>query len=321
MKNVVVNELGRENDVKPSAIFEKYLKLTAKDVRQLFKGAPKAKSCPACGSKCGKYVFNKFGQPYAECRSCSSVYAIFRPSDERIREHYLRSTSACFWAENLSKSTTAKRKVKIYSPRLQWIKDMSEEYLIDAESIGDLRSKNPGFIDELLSDDFFRHKEIINPYFNTAEAPTSQMNLDMITLFEVIDYTSELSELFKQVRARLRKGGLVFLTTISISGFDLQVLWENSKSIFPPDRLNSFSRRGLEIILKKHGFEILEHSTPGVRDVDMVRNAIRQEPGLALPRFVRTMLDSKGDQLDRDFQNFLQVNRLSSFVRFVIRKK
>ena len=320
MKNVVVNELGREIEFKPSAIFEKYLKLTEGDVKKLFKGAPDAQKCPACGSKKSKRAFNKFGLNYAECLNCSTVYATLRPSDNNLREHYRHSASGRFWRETLSQSTAGKRREKIYAPRLQWIKDVAGEYLKNAESIGDLNSKNPGYVSELLQDDYFKEKAIINPYFKAAELPEPKKKLDLITLFEVIDYTSDVEGFFKQIWTCLREGGLCFLTTISISGFDLQVLWEHSKSIFPPDRLNVFSRRGLEILAEKHGFEIIEYSTPGVLDVDMVRNAIHQEPNLEVPRFVRTMLRAENEQLDRDFQNCLQVNRLSSFVRMVLRK-
>ncbi len=108
-------------------------------------------------------------------------------------------------------------------------------------------------------------------------------------------------------------GGLCFLTSISISGFDLQVLWNNSNSIFPPDRMNVFSIEGLTALLERHGFECIELSTPGLLDVEIVANAYRQNPSMRLPRFVKYMLDKRDSETYQSFQEFLQRNRLSSF--------
>ena len=118
----------------------------------------------------------------------------------------------------------------------------------------------------------------------------------------------------------LCKGGLCFITTISITGFDLQVLWDNSKSILPLDRINVFSQKGLKILFERHGFEMLEYSTPGVLDFDIVEDEFKKNPNLDIPRFVKTMLERNDEQLKQDFQTFLQVNRLSSFVRILLKK-
>lgn len=110
------------------------------------------------------------------------------------------------------------------------------------------------------------------------------------------------------------------MTTISISGFDMQVLWENSRSIFPLDRINVFSYMGLKLLAQRHGFEMIEYSTPGVLDFDIVENELKKHHEIECPRFVKTMVEREDEQLKQDFQNFLQVNRLSSFVRIVLRK-
>ena len=342
MKNVVINETGKASEFKPDVIFEKYLKLTEKDVEKEFsrKKNQAISSCPACGSKKRKIAFSHFGFKYAECLACGSVYMNPRLSDADIRKHYLESASANFWRNTLSRKTEGKRKEKIYEKRFQWFRDIAQNYLSRATTIADFNSRDPEYLKEFLQNSYFKRKVVVNPYCNipaldnfNADAGSCSViqelddslkdrgMVDIACAFEAIDCFADVELLLKTINALLCKGGLCFLTTISISGFDLQVLWENSTSIFPPDRINIFSRHGLELLFKRHGFDIIEYSTPGFLDLDIVKNAVRKDPAIELPRFVETILRNGDDQVYHDFQDFLQLSKLSSFVRIVLRKK
>jgi hypothetical protein len=259
------------------------------------------------------------------------------PLDTQVKSHYLNAASSRFWEEKLAASTDDARKEKIYLPRLQWIKDLAAEFLPRAEVIADFCNKNKNYVLDFLQDQSFKQKIIVNPYFSAEREPLAArsgqivsdliqvenlpQNADLVTVFEAIDYTSDVEALFKTIHGLLVKGGLCFVTTISISGFDLQVLWDNSKSIFPLDRMNVFSSDGLMRLFGRHGFEVIEYSTPGLLDLDIVRNVVQENKKIPVPRFVQTLLDKNDLQLFKDFQEFLQINRLSSFVRVVLQKK
>lgn len=339
MKRVVFSDTGREVEFKPDLIFDKYLELTESNLKNEFRNEKHltVSDCPACKSPANKEAFVKFGFQYVECQNCGTVYMCPHPNDKHIKEHFLNSSSVRFWRDTLSKTTGYKRKEKIYYPRLQWIVCMGDEYLSGAKIIADFNSKDVGYAAELISSEFFDKKLIINPYFNINEVTSDEelkrklfiasdpkridkTPINIATAFEVIDYTSNVDAFINTIKNILSKGGLCFITTVSISGFDLQVLWGNSRSIFPLDRINVFSQKGLKLLFKRHGFEMLEYSTPGVLDFDIVETELKNYPNLPIPRFVRTMLERDDEQLKQDFQNFLQVNRLSSFVRIVLRK-
>jgi len=342
MKNVVINETGKASEFKPDVIFEKYFKLTEKDAKKEF-GLTKnlvVSNCPACRSKKTRIAFSHFGFKYVECLTCGSVYMNPRPKDADIKKHYFESASADFWRNTLSRKTEGKRKEKIYEKRFQWFRDIAQNYLPGATTIADFNSKDPEYTKEFLQNAYFKRKVVVNPYFNSLEldkldAETSNCSvihelansvkvkdrIDLACVFEALDCFADVDILLKTINALLCKGGLCFVTTISISGFDLQVLWENSKSIFPPDRINVFSRQGLELLFKRHGFDIIEYSTPGFLDLDIVKNTIRKDPSIAIPRFVETILKNGDDQVYLDFQEFLQLSKLSSFVRIVLKKK
>ena len=71
-----------------------------------------------------------------------------------------------------------------------------------------------------------------------------EINANVVSTFGYIDRVFNPKEFLKNIKSILLENGLLFVTTSSISGFDLQVLWQNSKSIFPPDRINLFSIEG-----------------------------------------------------------------------------
>ena len=75
------------------------------------------------------------------------------------------------------------------------------------------------------------------------------------------------------------------------------------------------------ILFERHDFECIELSTPGLLDVEIVANAYKETPSMNLPRFVKSLLDKRDTGTYQSFQEFLQMNRLSSYARIVLRKK
>ena len=118
----------------------------------------------------------------------------------------------------------------------------------------------------------------------------------------------------------LSEGGYFLLTTLNINGFDLQVLWERSNSIAPPHHLNFFNLESLGGLLKKCGFRVVEKSTPGFLDLDIVKNAYK-EGDININRFIKYLIEKKDDKTHEDFQLFLQRNNLSSHMRIIAQKE
>jgi len=113
---------------------------------------------------------------------------------------------------------------------------------------------------------------------------------------------------------------LMILTTLTVSGLDLQVLWNNSKSISPPHHINFLSVEGLKILITRCGLEEIEISTPGKLDIDIICNAMKEMPDLKVPRFIEYIAKNRGSETFEQLQVFLQNNKLSSHARVVARK-
>jgi hypothetical protein len=139
-------------------------------------------------------------------------------------------------------------------------------------------------------------------------------------LLESLDRVDDPVKLLQAVAAKLNDGGLLFLTSLISSGFDLAVLGIRDLYLYPPDRANCFSLQGLERLLPRAGFVPIEISTPGILDVEIVQAHLRHDPAIPLSSFERALLAS-GEETQRAFQAFLQENRMSSFARIVGKKR
>lgn len=337
MKKTVIFDEFNEIDLKPSDLLHEYLKLTEKNVADLIDGsAAMARcACPGCRGTDIRSSFIKYRLNYAECERCRSLYVTPRPDDASLEDYYKNSEARNFWHRELSELTQNKRKEKIIKPRFEWILESTKEYLPEAEHIADINTDQYGYLEELINAGLFRKKTLVRPFLksndlfpdlkiNVVRTPADTMSLvgdvDVITLFEVTDRTADVEQLFSEVHRLLKKGGLCFLTGILVSGFDLQILWNEAENIFPPDRLNVFSVEGLNILFERRKFECLEFSTPGILDVEIVRKAMESKPALAIPRFAEYLINIRNEGAGRSFQEFLQSNLLSSYGRILIRK-
>ena len=64
----------KEEDIRPQAIFDEYLRLADIDTRVYFTGGDRMQiNCPACESL-GEHAFEKSGFVYDQCHECKTLY-------------------------------------------------------------------------------------------------------------------------------------------------------------------------------------------------------------------------------------------------------
>ncbi|OQX91517.1 MAG: hypothetical protein B6D58_07680 [candidate division Zixibacteria bacterium 4484_95] len=90
-------------------------------------------------------------------------------------------------------------------------------------------------------------------------------------------------------------------------------LQEHSNSVFPPHHLNFLSIKGFKKLFQRAGFTYIDIWTPGVLDVDIVKN------NPMVDEFTRVLV-SRGEKAVMEFQSFLQKYQLSSHVWVLARK-
>jgi hypothetical protein len=152
-----------------------------------------------------------------------------------------------------------------------------------------------------------------------GKAGTCPEGIQAAVLLESLDRVHHPQHVLRRVAGCLEEGGLLFVTALVASGFDLAVLGLKNLYLYPPDRMNCFSLHGLLRLLEQSGFESVEVSTPGVLDVQIVRAHLQRDPALPLSMFERQLVGMHEE--GQAVQAFLQQSRLSSFARIVASKR
>lgn len=326
----------KESDIRPAELLAEFFALLGKDAQSLarktsdFVEVP----CPFCHSISVARTFLKQGFEYRECKECESLYASPRPTASMLREYVLQSEAVRFWSTHFYPSTAAKRREQIFKPRAQYVARLA------AGTGGGVRLIDVGagyglFLSEARATGRFASVAGIEPDVRLAalcreqgfeiieswvEDSMDKVALaDIATAFEVLEHVADPETFVISCLHLVKDGGLVVMTTLAASGFDIKVLGERSRAVSPPQHLNLPSVRGLHALFKRLGVELVEIETPGELDVEIVRNDVRSSPDLQVSPFIRTIIDGN-EELRTAFQRFLQCHRLSSHVRVAARR-
>ena len=118
----------------------------------------------------------------------------------------------------------------------------------------------------------------------------------------------------------LKPGGYLFLTTLNGEGFDILTLREMSKSVSPPHHLNFFNPVSLELLLKKTGFDIIDISTPGKLDWDIVEGMIMNEK-VNVGSFWELFAEKGTLDAKKELKDWSRRHGFSSHMRILARKR
>lgn len=334
MRHVVMLDDVREIELWPSKLFDKYLKLTEKDLKKFFVKKDLVEiTCPACNSTSTKEVFIKYGLSYKECNKCKTLFLSPRPKKEKIQKYYKESKAIEFWYAEIYKHTSKKRTIHQSKPRAMWIANLTEEFLSKPYDYLSINAISQDFLEEIVNLNLFKNKFLYepSPYISTSFINEKKfeninknigksINVNIVSAFGVMDRVFSPQDFIKKARSFLIDEGIFFMTASTISGFDLQILWNNSKSIYPPDRINLISTEGFTTLLEDNGFKIIEISTPGQLDIELVKNTLKNNKKMEIPRFISYMLENREENAHYAFQEFLQHFKLSSHIRIAAKK-
>jgi len=332
MKRVVVSSGLHVSDIKPSALMTEFKRLSLQDAAEFFSDAAEREDvvCPACQSSTRAPVFSKQDFLFQRCLSCGSVYVAPRPSEASLDRYYAESRASRFRIEHFSRDTARARRFHLLRANANWMGQIVDETGNPAaRGYGDIGTNSPQIFDEVHALNFFDSLRSIDPLVpptGNCDAPvqTCTMSEDMalgaISAFEKLEHQHAPATFLRAAREKLAEGGILFFTTRTISGFDLQVLWDKAPYIFLPEHLNLLSIEGIRLLVERCGFELIEVSTPGQLDLEFVLRAVEQDPSINLPSWVAYLLRHRDALAHADFQEFLQKHRLSSHVRVAAKK-
>jgi hypothetical protein len=338
MKTIVSVQEISEFDLKPPAAVAQWKELVRIEIAQRWVDRSKwvRTNWPTCRFEDEIPAFECNGFSYVESAVCGSLFAAIRPSEEELWSWYRNSPPARYWREQLLAVSESARRDKITRPRADWVLDGIAEYVPSAQSLLDVSSHGRGLVDLVAEAAGGLLKIVAAGMTADLEGvstnrvfvqPTLVANLsghgpvDVIVAVDALDRAADLGAMIEAFEHSLAPGGVVFATVPVSSGFEMQALWERSMTVLPPDKLNFPSIMGLQMLFSSPKWELLELSTPGMFDVEMVYQAISSEPNAPWPRALRALVE-RTDQIGRmALVELLQSRRLASFARLVARKK
>lgn len=328
----------KEIDIRPKNLYSNFLELLKKEASIEFRQVKFRKiDCPACKSKRYTQIFKRFGFIYCECQRCKTIFVNPMPDDKSIKEYYRDSQAIKFLAEKIYKTTENTRKTKIFKPRARIIRDLIRRYRLSNYVIIDIGGGSGLLADELKkfniecqviepSDKLAemclsKHIKTHNVFFEEFDFEVLGNKTVILTSFELIEHLRNPLTFFNHAFKAMRKGSFFLFTTLSSIGFDLRVLWDKSSTFIPPLHLIFFNPGAIKILLKRVGFKIVNISTPGQLDWNIVEEKIKNSSdSLKIDRFWYSLAQEGSEKSKNELQEWICRNGFSSHMMVLARK-
>jgi 2-polyprenyl-3-methyl-5-hydroxy-6-metoxy-1,4-benzoquinol methylase len=323
----------KEEEIRPRRVFDEYLRLAQQDAVRFFSDVPRlAGPCPACASP-GEPAFTKIGFDYELCRRCFTLFVNPRPVAEAFSRYYTDSPSAKYWASTFYKETAEARREKLWKPKAQLILRSLLRYQAAGHSVIDIGGGFGLFAEEMRALSV-RPVTVIEPGPDLAKACREkslfviEKFLEQVAIadlpdgpkafvsFELFEHLHSPAAFLGCLKELMSPGDLFVFTTLSGTGVDIQALWEDSKSVSPPHHLNFLNPASVAILLERTGLELLEVTTPGKLDIDILSNS-RVD---IKDRFWRTFIATASPAVIERWQNLLAETGFSSHMMVICRR-
>ena len=323
----------KEEDIRPSGVFDEFLRLAAEDVGHYFSDAPRVDClCPACGGA-GQDAFSKSGFNYRLCSACETLYVSPRPVADAFSKYYRESASANYWASTFYRETAEARRQKLWAPKARQVHDMlsslegpayavvdigggygifAEEYAKVAGSEVLIIEPGPCLAAECLS----RGLRVVEAFLETVGPDALPSGPRAFVSFELFEHLHSPEAFVSHLQRLMAPGDLFFFTTLSGRGLDIQVLWKDAKAVSPPHHLNFFNPKSIRVLFSRLGFEILRVETPGKLDMDILKNNL---PSIH-DRFWRSVVQNSTESDLQCWQASIAERGWSSHMLTLVRK-
>jgi cyclopropane fatty-acyl-phospholipid synthase-like methyltransferase len=286
--------------------------------------------CPACKSTNGVPKFEKDGFHYHECDVCHTLFISPVPTDEAKEWYFEHSEYLKYWRENMPAEVRETRNKVLYSKRAHSISETADKYHTTFRrilEIGGGMGEMSVFLDQELQYDEYLIVEpqpITSPYpkvkiiNSTIENLVLHEQVDLVLAYELIEHITDPDILLTKVFSNLVTGGYFILSTPASGGYDITVLQEKARAV-GYDHVSLYTVDSLQLLLKRHGFEIVEISTPGSLDMPMIHQAYEKQELQTNNVALKFLLDNAALYQD-SFQEYLKKNLLSSHMICIARK-
>jgi SAM-dependent methyltransferase len=326
----------KEEEIRQRSAFNRYLELVAEDIEAIFTDQSNfiEINCPACGSKSYQPQFDKLGFTYVLCPDCGTLFVNPRPPPQLLMDFYTQSRSANFFIHGFFQPVAEARREKIFRPRAEYVRDTLPDMANGV--IGDIGAGFGLFLEELAKLWPSARLLAIEPSLEMVNIcqgkrletiPCAVENVqgwdgqfDLLTAFELFEHLHSPRDFVRKAWRLLKPKGYLYFTTLNGEGFDIQILWKESKSVGPPNHLNFFNPRSIKTLLEAKHFSLERVDTPGKLDWDIVEGMYRED-GIAPGRFWRLVAEHAEPAIKSSLQDWISSSGLSSHMRILAKKE
>lgn len=211
---------------------------------------------------CGKNAPVSAVGGYNRCHHCNSYVAAFLPDHRNVQKVLEDHFS---YIIDRQKQTS---NVRIHQGRLDTLKKFSKTI----HRVLDVGCGDGGFLTFMLArgyksfgydkskkiQKYLRDQHIPN-YNNLRDIPDH--SFDVVTCFDVIEHTTDPQGLIRNIKEKLKRNGILIITTPNAKSFSSLVLGQKWWVFGPTAHFVLFSPRSLKLLLTNQGFEVLDVST------------------------------------------------------------
>ena len=327
-----------EADIRPDDLLRGHAERYAADIARLFahKNEFVCVPCPACSAKESRLAFEKLELTYVICTECETMYVNPRPTPELLGMYYAQSENYAYWNKYIFPASEAARRERIFRPRAERVAKICDRYKVTPGALLEIGAGFGTFCEEVRRLGTFSRVLAVEPTPDLAETcrqrgleviekpieqvSTEGLRVDAVACFEVLEHIFSPRDFLATCASVLSPGGLLVISCPSVKGFDIAVLGKASNSV-DVEHLNYFHPASLSRLVTESGFEVLEVSTPGKLDAELVRKKVLAgEFSLASQPFLQLVLIDEWDRVGATFQQFLADAGLSSHLWLVARR-
>jgi 2-polyprenyl-3-methyl-5-hydroxy-6-metoxy-1,4-benzoquinol methylase len=325
--------------MRPKDIYEEILLIREKSGTQFYlenKDKFEHINCPACGKKENQTTFFKFGFEHKRCSSCNTLYVSPRPTQEMLFDYYNRFDAPKAWTRILT-TTNNDRKYLQHLPRVKRLQHVIEQTQNERKKFVDLGAGNGNFAKAVLESSFFEEviasdistncinsckKQGLSTFCGSIDDFENE-SIDCLTFNDLIEHVFDPKEFLTSCFSKLKKEGVLMLSTPNGEGFDFKILKKETENIVPPEHIQFFNPESIKILLETCGFKVLDVTTPGILDVQIIKNQ-RDKKMLDLKtnnEFIEFLYSLDDEDIQNNFQEFLQKSNLSSHMLIFAKKE
>jgi len=296
-------------------------------------------NCPVC-KKDGHNGLKKInGFTYCLCANCDTVYISPRPGEEKLEKWYSESE----WTGKRRLKyldLLSKKRLEITYPRIQ---DFIRQIDLDKKDVRvlDIGCGNGSLLKAIKGMLQDRHKvelhgteagstehlkiEDIKLHYGMVEKLEMDVKFEIVCCIELIEHLYNPEIVLNKIFDLLAPGGFVYISTPNWYGVDFQFIGDRYRNFMAPTHIQFFNPGPLKTLMERSGFSVMDITTPGQLDVELIKQYFfRQDGRRTFERnrvldFICSDLPEAG-LFRNDLQDLLKKYNLSGSMRCIAKR-